>query len=97
MSLAISRLPDSIIFKFAAMSITTEQLEELKEFFKSHSIPKEMVLFGAITYHDVPRFVSDNLAMLKSGELIGSSATVRFNGLLSLKTAIEEKSAGGLT
>lgn len=79
------------------MNVTIEKLKELEDFFNSHSIPKEIMLFGAITYYDVPRFVWDNLAMLKSGELIGLSATVRFNDLLDLKKAIEEKDAGGLT
>ena len=73
------------------INITPEELEGLEAFFKSITIPTELKLNGAITYKDLPKFVSVNLTLLKKGDLKGLSATVRFNDLMDLKQALEEK------
>ncbi|HUN01267.1 MAG TPA: hypothetical protein PLS00_00315 [Niabella sp.] len=75
----------------ATINIVPNDLVELENFFSSQEIPKKIILFGAITYYDVPRFVTDNLALLKSGELTGQTASLRYNDLLDLRKAIEER------
>ncbi len=66
-----------------------EQLEKLEAFFKKITIPNTIQLHGSITYHDVPKFVWDNLALLKEGSLTGLCAAVRFDDLLQLKKAVQ--------
>ncbi|MFT4155169.1 DUF6965 family protein [Parafilimonas sp.] len=70
--------------------ISMEQIEELEAFFRKTTIPKTIKLHGAITYHDVPKFVWENLAMLKDNSLTGLCAAVRFDDLLQLKKALKE-------
>lgn len=72
------------------INITAEQLDELETFFKGITIPETIKLHGAITYNDLPGFVKGNLALLKSGELKGLTATMRFNDLNDLKEAFEK-------
>ncbi len=72
------------------MNITTKQLDELEAFFNSVTIPQVMKPNPAITYKDAPRFIKENLALLKNNELKGLPADVRFVDLLHLKKALEE-------
>ena len=70
------------------MNFTHTELLELEKFFSEITIPKVVQINQAITQTDAPKFVKENVELLKSKQMTPSVANGRYRNLVELKRAI---------
>ncbi len=67
-----------------------EDIEALESFFASEEIPKTIKLHNAITFLDLPKFVTKNLRDLRDGSIVSAVIMPRYHDLLEIKKALSE-------
>ena len=65
--------------------INPAEITELETFFASVNLPKQLKINKAVTFQDLPSFVKDNLAKLKSGDIPDVVAVPRLDDLQRIK------------
>ncbi|MGN7786816.1 DUF6965 family protein [Niabella sp. 22666] len=68
--------------------VNTIELLEIEKWFNSINIPKEVKINAGVRHTDAPKFVQENIELLKGKELTGRIADQRWNMLQELKQAI---------
>ena len=72
------------------MKPTPEQLQELEQFFANIEIPHTLKVNVATTQNDAPKFIRENIALLKKDEVSPTIVEMRYKLLTELKEAIEK-------
>lgn len=67
---------------------TLSQINEMDAFFTGITIPKVVRINKAIVQTDAPRFVKENITMLKDGVMAPPIVASRWRHLVELKEAI---------
>ena len=70
------------------MSYTHVELLELEKFFEGINIPKVVRINKAIVQNDAPKFIKENIELLKAKSMAQPVANGRYKHLLDLKAAI---------
>lgn len=65
--------------------INSIELMELEKWFNSITIPTEVRINAGVKHTDAPKFVQENIELLKAKELTGRIADQRWNMLQELK------------
>ena len=65
-----------------------EEIEALDVFFKGVQLPQKLQVNKAVTYHDLPKFVKENLEKIKAGALPDVVGKVRYDDLLEIKAVL---------
>jgi hypothetical protein len=74
------------------MIVTSQQLAELEEFFRTAVLPKTLQLNLATTMTDVPAFIDRTLSNLRRSDISEAALRPRFDHLLQIKSLLAEPS-----